>query len=133
MLVGVFVLLSGLSAWLQFGLLEDPPAAPPALGQHDYDYYVLDFTAAGQNADGARYRIIADKMTHYPYDNRSLLERPEVVQYLPDETPRHIYADSGWLDNDNASVLLIGNVRVIQSGEQAAGGVSTVKRMVVRL
>ena len=129
----LFVLLAGASVWLQFGLLEDPRKELTEQDRNDYDYYVLNFTSVGMDALGKQYHINADRMAHFPFGDRALLDNPHIIQYDLDGTPRHIYAESGWLYNDNSKVLLTGNVRVIQSHTQNVGGIATSEKMTIYL
>lgn len=126
-------LLGGLSAWLQFGLL-DPPADELPKAQRDApDYYVRDLVLTGMDALGKRYELRADRMTHYPFTDRARLDNLHVVQYDRDEDPRHITADTGWLDNATSEVRLSGNVRVVRSRDGADGDAFTGDSMVIIL
>lgn len=132
----LLLLLAGVSAWLQFGLLARPEREISAAAANDPDYYIENFTSTGMDRSGKKYRLIADRLAHYPGDDRALLERPHVIQYDPGPggAPRHIYADSGWLYDDRAEVLLSGNVKVVENHTGDLGGaVVTSKKMLIRL
>ncbi len=132
-LVGVFLILITLSAWLQFGLLESPAEEISEQEKNAADYYIENFVSTGMDKLGKKYELKADRMVHYPYGDRALLDNPHVVQYDLNQTPRHIYADSGWLYNSTSKILLTGNVRVIQSQTAFSGGVSMGEKMVIIL
>ncbi len=132
-LVLVFALLAGLSAWLQFSLLETPVSELSEEEKNAPDYYIENFVSTGMDKLGKRYEVRADRMVHYPFGDRALLDNPHIVQYDLDKTPRHIYADSGWLYNSTSKVLLTGNVRVVQSQTGTAGGASMGEKMVIIL
>ena len=132
-LIGVFFALVVLSAWLQFGLLNTPVSELSEEEKNAPDYYIENFVSTGMDASGKKYELKADRMVHYPYGDRALLDNPHIVQYDLDETPRHIYADSGWLYNATSKVLLTGDVRVVQSQTDTAGGVSMGEKMVIIL
>ena len=83
--------------------------------------------------EGKKYQVIADRMVHYPVGDRALLDNPHIVQYDLSGIPRHIYAESGWLYDNQSTVLLTGNVRVVQSQTGIAGGASTSEKMVIHL
>ena len=129
----LLVVLAVLSVWLQFAVVETDEEADIALEENDPDYYAENFVSTGMDSEGKMYELIADRMVHYPVGDRSLLDNPHIIQYDLNGTPRHIYADSGWLYNDNTTVLLTGNVRVIQSQTGVAGGASTSERMIIHL
>ena len=132
-LVAVFVVLLSVSAWLQFGLLDPPVNALSKEEQNAADYYIENFVSTGRDELGKKYEIQADRMVHYPFGDRALLDNPHIVQYDLNQTPRHIYADSGWLYNGTSKVLLTGNVRVIQSQAGSSGGISMGEKMVIIL
>ena len=129
----VFLLLLGLSAWMQFGLLEPPIEELSEEDKNAPDYYIENFVSTGMDKHGKVFELRADRMVHYPFGDRALLDNPHIVQYDLDQTPRHIYADSGWLYNTTSKILLTGNVRVVQSQTAAAGGASMGEKMVIIL
>lgn len=133
LLAGVFLLLVGLSAWLQFGLLEPPEVEPSEEEKNSADYYIEHFVSTGMDKAGKKYEVRADRMVHYPVGDRALLDNPHIVQYGLDSTPRHIYADSGWLFNETSQVLMTGNVKVVQSQTDASGGASMGDKLLVHL
>ncbi len=133
LLVLTFALVMGLSAWLQFGVLDAPVAEPSEAEKNAPDYYIRNLVFTGRDGLGKRYELRADRMVHYPYGDRALLDNPHIVQYSPDEAPRHVYADTGWLDNNTSEILLTGNVRVLQDQAGATGDVFTGERMVIIL
>ncbi len=127
----LFALLIGISAWLRFGLLAPADGAAPAVGGENegVDYYIENFVSTGMDRRGKKYRLSAARLLHYPGDERALLQRPHLIQYHPPRAPRHIHADSGWLGDDGAQLLLSGNVRVIEVG----GARATTNTMRIRL
>jgi len=132
-LAAVFLVLVAVSAWLQFGLLDTPVAELTREENNTKDYYIENFVSTGMDALGKKYELQADRMVHFPYGDRALLDNPHIVQYDLNQRPRHIYADSGWLYNQTSKILLTGNVRVIQSQTDVSGGVSMGESMVIIL
>lgn len=132
-LIVVFMILAALSAWLQFGLLNTPVSQLPAPQDTAEDYYIENFVAIGMDAFGKKYQLAADRLVHFPADNKALLDNPHIVQYDIEQPPRHIYADSGWFYNATSKILLRGNVRVIQGKTESAGNTSTSEKMVIML
>ncbi len=134
LLISVFLLLAGLSAWLQFGLLESSDEEIAESEKNDPDYYVENFTSQGIDSLGRSYEIISDRLVHYPVGDRVLLDNPIIIQYEADGTARRVSAESGWLYNNRRTVLLTGNVRVIEGGsDNSVGGVASTKKMVIHL
>lgn len=136
----VFLGLVLLSLWLH-GLLAKSNEQITAVEENNPDYYIEKFTATGADQSGGKYQLIADRMVHYPIGDRASLDNPHIIQYDSTEddsakAPRHIYAQSGWLYNNQSTVLLTGNVRVIQSqsgGADDASNVMSVQKMVIHL
>jgi LPS export ABC transporter protein LptC len=130
----VLAMLVLLSLWMQFDLLEDPELGDASAAANDPDYYVEYFTSYGVDADGKQYQLEADRLVHYPLDNKALLDRPHLIQNLEEGgSPTHIYADSGWLFSNGDEILLTENVKVIAPPGQGLGGAATTDRMRIRL
>ena len=129
MVLGMLVLLS---IWMQFSLFEDRDTNEDAKPANDPDYYVEYFTSYGVDAEGRQYQLEADRLVHYPLDNKSLLDRPHLIQY-EEGGPTHIYADSGWLFANGDEILLTENVKVIRTQGSGLGGAATTQRMRVKL
>lgn len=136
LLFGLFAALAALSLWMQLGVLEEqPPPVVPATERHDPDYYIENFTAFGVDETGEKkYVLEAERLVHYPDDDTALLDNPHIIEFLPGESPRHVYSDSGWMSRDGNEVLLTGNVRVIRAEDPSKGeGVMTTDKLRVQL
>ena len=132
----LLLLLAGVSAWLQFAVLEkfgeEISASASESQSNDPDYYIENFTSTGRDRLGKKYQLSAERLVHYPRDGNALLVRPHIIQYRSEGAPRHIYADTGQL-NAADEVLLSGNVRVIDDPSGAGGTVATSQKMLIRL
>ncbi len=121
----LFMLFAGISAWLQFGLLarsaDSAPAHSAAAAAAQPDYSIENLVSTGVDQRGEKYRLSAERLTHYPGERRAVLECPHFIHYPSSGAPRHLYADTGWLDDDGAKVLLSGNVRGVQGGGIGGG------------
>jgi len=130
---GLFLTLLFLSIWLQFGLLDPVEQEITELEKNDPDYYSENFQSVGRDDIGKSYEVIADRLVHFPVGDRALLDNPHIIQYDLLGTPRHIYADSGWLYDNRSTVLLTGNVRVIQSQTNSVGAAASSEKMIIYL
>lgn len=130
---GLFLSLFLISIWLRFGLLEVPDQQVSELEKNDPDYYAENFVSTGMDEIGKKYQVIADRLVHYPVGDRALLDNPHIIQYDLSGVPRHIYAESGWLYDNRSTILLTGNVRVVQSQTSSAGAAGTSEKMVIHL
>lgn len=144
-MLGVLTLLVLLTLWMQFILFEQPSGGgAKEIANNDPDYYITHFTSFGVDAEGNQYQLAADRLVHYPLDNKALLDRPHITQYPEGDSgsplsPVDIYADSGWLFSAGTEILLTGNVKVIQGQNTDAdtgtgfGNVATTQRMRIKL
>ena len=129
----VLSMLLMLTLWMQFILLDKPDIDTAQAESNDPDYYVDYFTAYGVDEAGRQYQLEADRMVHYPIDNKALLDRPHFIRTEKNGSPTHIYADSGWLFAEGDEILLTENVKVIRSQGQQLGGAGTTQRMRIKL
>ena len=128
-----FIVLGLMSLWLQFGLIHVPDDEISEEEKNDPDYYIENFVSSGMDEDGQRYQVIADRLVHYPLGDRALLNNPHIIQHSTENITRHVYADSGWLYNNKTTILMTGNVRVIQGKNADSGGVAAGERMIIQL
>jgi len=128
-----FIVLALMSLWLQFGLINVPDNEISEEEKNDPDYYIENFVSSGMDEKGERYQVIADRLVHYPVGDRALLNNPHIIQHNIENITRHVYADSGWLYNNKTTILLTGNVRVIQGKNATAGGTAAGERMIIQL
>ncbi len=131
--IGVFLGLMLLTVWLQFGLLVENSAEVFESADNDPDYYMQNFVTIGVNKQGKKYQISADSMVHYPIDDRALLENPHIIQYDASLNPKHIYAKTGWLYDNRSTVLLTGNVRVVQNQNDTDESTLKTNKMLIHL
>ena len=81
--------------------------------RHNPDFVIENFTATRMGLDGAqRYALTARKMMHYPDDNSSILEAPELTHFDPEKAPATIRADEGIVSNNGEDVYFKGDVRL---------------------
>lgn len=130
-LLGIIGLLC---IWLQTEFVEED-AEKNFLNRHDPDYYIENFTATGMDEKGEKSFVLqAERMAHFPDDDTALLDNPHIIQYPPGMSPRHTYADSGWLSSGGDEVLMTGNVKVVQeAGPNGGGGTVKAKKMKIQL
>ena len=131
-LTGLFIIFFLSSVWIQFGLLGKPDSTN-APGANGPDYFIENLTSTTIGENGKKYRIIADRLVHYPAAGRSLLNNPQIIQYGFDQTLSHTHAETGWVYDDQSTVLLDGNVRVVESWDGVPRSVATSDKMTINL
>jgi lipopolysaccharide export system protein LptC len=118
----VLLLLLGLSLWLPNALVK-PVIALNSTPQHEPDYHAENFISTMMSAQGnPKYVLRGRKITHYPDDDTSLLEHPQLTQYTPGSATTHTSADRGKIYNHGKDLLMLGNVRVTRGKDQAGPG-----------
>jgi lipopolysaccharide export system protein LptC len=112
--LGIMALLAALSYWLDRSVQPSTPKRDGST-RHDPDYIVESFNATRLAPDGTpRYVLAAAKMTHYPDDDSTHLERPHFTQLEKTQAPLHIMANSGRVSSNGKHVHFDGNVQIIR-------------------
>lgn len=114
-------LFAALTLWLDRVV---QPAEPKLDGstRHEPDYVVENFSSATLDLTGQpHYTLAAVKMTHYPDDKTTQLERPHFMRFAPKTPPYHIYAQRGLVTEDGKDAYLFDHVRVLR---EASGDAS---------
>jgi lipopolysaccharide export system protein LptC len=112
-----FVLITGLvfsvilSSWLLYQ--HDMITGRPAISSHGPDLFVDNMDLKLINADGKlHYHITADRLDHYPYDDRAELTRPVMHVFTANRPTWQIQSDSGRISSGEETVWLLGAVEV---------------------
>jgi lipopolysaccharide export system protein LptC len=111
--VGLSTLALALGTWwLRQGTVEDRRGRTP-LPPHTPDYWVeqLD-TWETDPAGHPRRRLIAERLEHFPDDQSTLLDRPQLLLLEPGRPPWRLRAERGWVSPDGDLVLLQGEVHI---------------------
>lgn len=110
--VGLILLLALLTLWLD-RMVQPPGTQRDGSQRHDPDYWVENFTATRMGPDGLpQYVLVAGKMTHYPDDDTTHLEKPHLTRYAKDLPPMHIRSQSGRVSKDGEHAWFSGEVKV---------------------
>ena len=111
------IIIAGLSYWVLDKLTGDEVSKIYKLA-HFPDYYFENFTTLTMNQDGSpKNRLNADYMAHYPDDNTTELDKPELEIFRVDKPSVFVSSDKGWVTSNNEVILLIGNVYLHQDDE----------------
>lgn len=120
MLLGVGVLLAAGSFWLVEisnrssgpSVVQSPRTAP--------DYFVENFTYSKLDARGqVEYVIEGQKMTHYPVDKHSLIDKPVIRNFSPNRPTTTLRSERAKVNGDRTEVRMID--KVILERAQARG------------
>ena len=113
----ILIVVAGFSYWTLEKLTGDDVSKLSKLA-HYPDYYMENFTTLTMNQDGTpKNRLTGVYMAHYPDDNTTELDEPELEIFRKDKPPIIVNADKGWVTSNNEVVLLSGNVYLHQNDE----------------
>ena len=111
----VLALLAALTLWLDRAV--QPPASPrDGSTRHDPDYIVENFVAVRTGVDGAPlHQLEAIRMTHYPDDNTTHLEKPKLVTFESGRAEMTIVANTALVSIEGRTVDFNGDVRAVRA------------------
>ena len=122
----LFVL--GIAAVVGWWLKEQlaPESLPYASARRQApDYSLQTFTLTGMSQQGQpRYQLRADSMVHYPEDDHSDLEKPDLLFFRENEPPWHVNAEKGKVYQQGELVKLLGKVIIKRPPSPANGPVT---------
>jgi lipopolysaccharide export system protein LptC len=99
----LLVVLAGVTWWLDQALLGTP-ARREAILRHDPDYIVDKLTAVRMDVAGkVKYTLRAAKMTHYPDDDTTHLELPDLAT-ASNRAPVTVTAKQGLVSSNGENV-----------------------------
>lgn len=111
LLIALAVILALGSFWLLEILRERSAPPQPATVRSAPDYYVQQFSFIRMTEQGLpRYRIAGNKLVHFPLDNSSEFEQPEINRLEQDKPPMMIRADRARIEDDDSKTHMHGNV-----------------------
>ena len=91
--------------------------------RHDVDYVVDNISAISLNEQGQqRFTLAAEKMWHYPDDDTTHLQMPQLASLYPDRPPILTSARTGMLSSKGDEVFLYDEVRVVRPAGDDSGG-----------
>jgi lipopolysaccharide export system protein LptC len=106
--------LLGAAYWLN-KQAQPEPAQPDGSTRHDPDSIVENFSAVKLNKEGSPHFIMrARKMLHYPDDDSTSLESPQIALLAEGRPPLHATAETGSITKKGEQLLLQGGVEVLR-------------------
>lgn len=90
--------------------------------RHDIDYVINNFSATTLNLQGQpRFTLAAERLWHYPDDDTTHLQMPQLTSLYPDRPPTRTTAQTGKISSKGDDVFLYDEVRMARP---ASDGVS---------
>jgi lipopolysaccharide export system protein LptC len=83
--------------------------------RHDVDYVIDNISAISLNEQGQqRFTLAAEKMWHYPDDDTTHLQMPQLASLYADRPPVLTSAQTGMISSKGDEVFLYDEVRVVR-------------------
>ncbi len=114
------LLLLAATYWLN--LQVQPLPQIQSQQRHDVDYVVDNLSAMTLNAQGqTRFILNAERLWHYPDDDTTHLQMPQLTSLYANRPPTVTTAQTGMIASKGDDVFLYDEVRVIRPASEGAG------------
>ena len=114
------LLLLAATYWLN--LQVQPLPQVQSQQRHDVDYYVDNLSATSLNLEGQpRFTLNAEKMWHYPDDDTTHLQMPQLTSLYADRPPTLTTAQTGMISSKGDDVFLYDEVRILRPASAGLG------------
>jgi lipopolysaccharide export system protein LptC len=113
--LALLALLAALTFWLDH--VVQPRTGPPAPSvRHDPDYIVDGLSAVRMDTQGrVKHTLHAQKMTHFPDDDVTLLVSPKLMSYAEDRAPVTVTSREALMSGNGENVYFENDVRVVRA------------------
>jgi lipopolysaccharide export system protein LptC len=109
------LLLLGATYWLNMQV-HPLPQEPDSNKRHDPDLIVSKLVATTLDEQGVPHFILsAQKMVHYPDDDSTHLDQPQLSTLYPDQPPVYTSARQGEISSKGKDVFLHDEVRLVRA------------------
>lgn len=119
------LILMGFMALITFWINKAVEQQMPRIDgseRHDPDYTMENFVTKQTDEDGNLNHVLdAVKMTHYPDDDSTVLEKPKFTQYAEDKPYTKIDGDHGNVSSDGEEIEIIDNVVIVREAYDDKG------------
>jgi lipopolysaccharide export system protein LptC len=113
-LLPLLLLLAG-AYWLNLQV-KPPSHKAEESKRHDPDYIVDNFSAIALNQQGLpRFMMSARKMVHYPDDDSTHLDDPELNSFYPDQPTIVAFSRKGEISSKGKDVYLRDEVKLVRA------------------
>ncbi len=122
-LLPLLLLLAG-TYWLSLQV-KPPPHKADDSKRHDPDYIVDNFSAITLDQQGLpRFMMSARKMVHYPDDDSTHLDEPQLNSFYPDQPAIIAFSRKGEISSKGKDVFLRDDVKLIRAASAAQSEMS---------
>jgi len=112
--------LAALTYWLDAQVRPAPPTYDGST-RHDPDIYIESFRAINLDKNGQlRQALTAKVARHFPDDDSTSFDSPEIIFTEPGRPALNITANSGSITGDQENVYFTGNVKAVRQGNDGS-------------
>jgi lipopolysaccharide export system protein LptC len=125
--VALLLLLAALTWWLD-SKVQPASQRPDGSLRHDPDMYLEGYSATRMTPEGIKqYQLTGKRLVHYPDDNSTELQAPQLVYFDPDKATVTVKADVAHVSDGGKDVYFSGNVQLVRApyGENPELGILT--------
>ena len=109
------LLLLAATYWLNQQVQPLPPK-PDRSKLHDPDFIISKFSATTLNEQGVpRFLVSAQKMMHYPDDDSTLLDEPQLSSFNAGRPPVYAFARQGEVSSKGDEIFLRDEVKLVRA------------------
>ncbi|MBI5436271.1 MAG: LPS export ABC transporter periplasmic protein LptC [Nitrosomonadales bacterium] len=109
------LLLLAATYWLNQQVQPMPPK-PDSSKRHDADFIISKFSATALNEQGVpRFLMSAQKMVHYPDDDSTRLDEPQLSSFNAGRPPVYTSARQGEVSSKGEEVFLRDEVKLVRA------------------
>ena len=109
------LLLLAATYWLNQQVQPLPPN-PDSSKRHDPDFIINKFSATTLNEQGVpRFLLSAQKMVHYPDDDSTHLDEPQLSSFNAGRPPVYTFARRGEVSSKGDEIFLLDDVKLVRA------------------
>lgn len=109
------LLLLAATYWLNLQVQPLPPK-PDSSKRHDPDFIISKFSATTLNEQGVpRFIMSAQKMVHYPDDDSTHLDAPQLSSFNTGQPPVYTFASQGEVSSKGDEIFLRDEVKLVRA------------------
>jgi lipopolysaccharide export system protein LptC len=117
----LLIALAALTFWLD-RIAQPDPTAPRDVSSLDPDYIVDGLWAVKMDAQGRlTHTLRAQKMTHYPDEDLTVLVEPKFVAYAEGQPPVTVTSRTARMSGNGENVYFEKEVRVVRAPHESTG------------
>lgn len=113
--VALLALLAAVTVWLDREV-QPPESTGDSRARHDPDYYVDQLKTTRMSPAGIpEYTLYATRMTHYPDDDVTHLDKPRLISFRSAVTTTTVTSETANMSGNGENVYLHDNVQLVRA------------------